>query len=265
MCQRPFRKEAVEFGCGQCMACRINRVREWVGRMSLELNEHPTACFVTLTYNQECVPANGELDKRHLQLFIKRLRDRMAPRRLRYYAVGEYGDQSWRPHYHLVVYNLSPTESADVEACWPYGFVMTGTAESSSMAYVAGYITKKMTNKKDGRLHGRAPEFCIMSRRPGLGHGAVTRIAKAMSSYPSEQSFDVREVRIGGKKYPLGRLLREKVQAACGLDVQTKARCKQASIDAVSVRSINLTASDYHRTRKARVDQQTYRRKKGDL
>lgn len=77
-------------------------------------------CFVTLTYNNENLPADGSLDKSHLQKFFKRLRKKT---RFRYFACGEYGEvcrtcgkssplckcarfikSIGRPHYHVCIF-----------------------------------------------------------------------------------------------------------------------------------------------------------------
>ena len=205
--------------------------------MMMEAKEHEFNCFVTLTYAPEFVPSDGSLSKRPLQLFIKRLREAVAPRGIRYYAVGEYGDQSWRPHYHLVLFGVSPTEEPTIKACWPFGFVCVGTAEPSSMSYCASYVTKKMTNPKDKRLNGRHPEFCLMSRRPGIGHGVVARIVE---SYQGKRGLAALErdgwiseqVMTEGRKYPLGRYLKGKILDKLGVDpVARKAHNLEYNLD----------------------------------
>lgn len=78
------------FGCGHCLACKIQRSREWSFRLSLEAHYWKDASFLTLTYKNDSLPADKSLHKEHLQKFFKRLRkDLNSP--IRYYAVGEYG------------------------------------------------------------------------------------------------------------------------------------------------------------------------------
>lgn len=225
LCKKPFSNGVMEYGCGQCQFCRINRVRQWVGRMQLEALEHTTNCFVTLTFDQAHLPAEGYFQtsaewKRPLQLFLKRLRHETGP--FRYYAVGEYGDRTFRPHYHAILFGVSPVQEGLVAKCWPSGFVQVGTAEAASMSYVCSYVLKKMTNPKDRRLNGRPPEFATMSRKPGLGYGVVARIASAYHSVSGqaaleEEGWISERLRIAGVKYPLGRYLREKTIERLGL------------------------------------------------
>lgn len=222
ICKKPYQNGLQSYGCGQCMPCRVNRARMWTGRMVLESLDHPFSCFVTLTYNPEHVPIDGSVSKRAVQLFLKKLRQEVAPRLIRFYAVGEYGDKSWRPHYHLVLYGVSPTEEEVISKCWPYGFIQVGTAEQASISYVCGYIVKKMTNPKDARLDGRLPEFSLMSRRPGIGFGAVAMMSKAYLTEPGqavlkEHGWIVSKMRTQGFKYPLGDYLKRKVVVELGL------------------------------------------------
>lgn len=200
--------------------------------MMLESMEHPYSCFITLTYNEEHVPKDGSVSKRPLQLFIKRVREAIHPRTLRYYACGEYGDKSWRPHYHALLFGVSPTEEKMLSKCWPFGFISVGTCEPESMSYVSGYVIKKMTSPKDQRLQGRAPEFCLMSRKPGLGFGAVARIVAAYQSERGKaallkQGWITNAIRSYGYKYPLGRYLRTKVEEQLGLSLAAKTVYKE--------------------------------------
>lgn len=223
----PYHRGIEELGCGRCRPCRINRSRLWVGRMILESLEHPANSFVTLTYNDRNLPVDGCISKRAVQLFLKRLRQEIYPRIVRYYAVGEYGERSWRPHYHLILFGLSPTETQVLEKSWPYGFIHVGTAESASMGYVSGYIMKGMTNTKDLRLAGRSPEFSLMSRKPGIGLGAVDRMARVYTTEPGKAAlmahgWVIKKMRAQGMKFPLGSYLVRKLESAIGLSQAAK-------------------------------------------
>ena len=212
LCKSPYRKGPQQFGCGQCMPCRANRKRLWTGRLLVELLEWhdkgSEAAFVTLTYNPEHLPQNGHLEKSDLQKFLKRVRKAIAPRTMRYFAVGEYGDQSWRPHYHLIMYGISPTESSMLQRVWAKGHVYLGSVEAKSIAYVCSYVTKNLTKPSDPRLGIRIPEFALMSLKPGLGYGIIDRLKKSYMTARGKSAF-VKQgwigecIRIHGRKYPL--------------------------------------------------------------
>lgn len=207
-CDKPFYKRGAQFGCGQCLPCRINRRRLWAHRILLEALVSSSASFVTLTYKD--TPDGGSLVPRDLQLWFKRLRKEAV---FRYFAVGEYGDFSERPHYHAAMFGIGPGDADLVRRTWGLGHIMVGDLTYQSASYVAGYVTKKMTAVDDVRLNGRHPEFARMSLRPGIGAGAMSQIAVALQSEHGRSEIartgDVPLVlRHGGKMHPLGRYLR---------------------------------------------------------
>lgn len=243
----------MEYGCGQCMPCRINRSRSWIGRMLLESMGHPASCFITLTFNEERKPKDGCLSKRPLQLFMKKLRARVAPRRLRFYGVGEYGEKSWRPHYHVLVFGLSLKEVETIKACWSRGFVHVGEVSAQSIAYVTGYMQKNMKKKTDPRLDGRTPEFCVMSLRPAIGSNACGNISESLRrQFGTAAMFDGR-IAIGRKQYQVGRTLREKVNQELGVDTEQKKAHARKQMMKMAGKKWAMTTIQYEAERKGRV------------
>ena len=108
-CRNPFLRDGMAFGCGQCMPCRVNKKRIWTHRILLESYEYTDNVMITLTYDDEHMPrlddGRGILVPKDLQSWLKRFRKAIEPQRIRYFGVGEYGDESWRPHYHVIVFN----------------------------------------------------------------------------------------------------------------------------------------------------------------
>lgn len=174
-CKNPYVKDGVPHACRSCMPCRIRDKRVWVHRMILESYMHADNSFLTLTYNDDHLPKNGSLDPEHFRLWIMRFRsalvrysDRLEiPRiRVRYFGVGEYGDQSERPHYHAALFGIGPAFESMVAETWGKGHVMLSEFNDATANYVGGYITKKMTGFDDARLFGRHPEFRRISTKP---------------------------------------------------------------------------------------------------
>lgn len=209
------------------MPCRINRGRQWTWRQYLESLCHEENCFVTLTYDDEHLPVDGNLEPKQLQMFIKRLRWAVKPLQFRFFAVGEYGEVSIRPHYHLSLFGVSGftvVQRGDkirvgtdiIAECWGKGFVGVHEFNEATAQYTCGYIVKKLKDRKDGREF-IVPEFARMSLRPCLGSGAADIITKSLlQSVQSWESGDVpRELRMGSRKIPLGRhmlrMLRERI------------------------------------------------------
>lgn len=201
----------------------------------LEATQHDQNCFATLTYSDSL---QTELNPKHLQDFFKRLRTTLSPQKIRFYAVGEYGDNTERPHYHAAIFNYQScyygytrprTHLVGKPCCpscdqirdvWGHGAVFLGTLEPHSANYIAGYVTKKLTGKNDLRLNGRHPEFGRMSNRPGIGHDALYEVASQLLTFNLDETQpDVpSELRHGSRKLPLGPYLTRKLRTMVGKD-----------------------------------------------
>lgn len=203
-----FSKQGFEFGCGQCMSCRINVQRMWTGRILLEAALHQESSFVTLTYSDEKLPPGAQLVKQHAQNWQKRLR-KAAPGRIRFVTVGEYGDQENRPHYHAAVFGTAdPQLIAD---SWEEGFTYTAGLGPESAAYIVSYLLKR--NNTEERCENRPPEFKIQSNRPGIGMEAIKRLRLPPGEVPTA-------IRLEGCLYPLGRYLTNGLRTLQGETIQ---------------------------------------------
>ena len=175
----------IKLPCGQCLGCRIAKSRDWALRCVHEASLYENNCFITLTYDDEHLPKDGSLNVEDIQKFFKRLRKRYG-NGIRFLQCGEYGSQFDRPHHHACIFNFDFPDkeliscasgnmlyiSKSLSELWPFGFHTIGALTYDTAAYVARYVTKKITGDmaKD-HYKGRKPEFITMSRRPGLAHG----------------------------------------------------------------------------------------------
>lgn len=195
----------IEIPCGQCIECRLQRSRQWADRCMLELQYHQQSWFVTLTYDDDHLPKSDEfidpvtgefyrnatLVKNDLSAFMKRLRRAYEyaghDNSIRFYGCGEYGSQTLRPHFHVILFGLElpPDDltlyrvnfngdilynSKFLSKVWKNGHVVLGEVTWQSCAYVARYIMKKHLGKDSVFYddYGIEPEFTLMSRRPGI-------------------------------------------------------------------------------------------------
>lgn len=160
--------EGLEVPCGKCTACRIKKRQEWSARMMHELDSHEDAVFVTLTYEGEQYDY-GSVEVTDLQKFLKRLRKNISPRKIRYFACGEYGEKNTqRPHYHLIIFGLSlkAEDQKIIRDSWSLGFVEIGIAEPASIRYTAQYIDKKFSGDLahiEYETRNRKPPFRVSS------------------------------------------------------------------------------------------------------
>lgn len=222
ICKKPFRQDGQEYPCGQCLPCRINRRRLWTHRLLLEQRSHEWSSFWTLTYDKEHYPENQSLDPDHASKWLKRLREKIQ-RPLRYYLIGEYGDQTQRAHYHAALFGVHHAETEVISKTWGQGFCHGGELNAESACYLTGYVTKKLTAHDDPRLDGRYPEFARMSRNPGLGALAIPVVASAINTKHGARSLaesgDVPvALKHGRSNLPLGRYLRRKLREELGFD-----------------------------------------------
>ena len=213
----PVREPWVRLPCGNCMKCRLEKSRQWAVRMMHEAQMHENNCYVTLTYNDDFLPENYGLNKRHLTLFLKKLRKKFSNLKIKHYAVGEYGDDDLRPHYHLILFGVDFHDkkfwkkikgnnyynSETLNKLWScpetkesYGYAVISAATFDSAAYCARYITKKIriTDKTPehlrnhyfrqhpytGKTHEVEKEFAFMSKRPGIGKEWYDKYSKSV-------------------------------------------------------------------------------------
>ncbi|UDN67890.1 replication initiator protein [robinz microvirus RP_172] len=249
LCRNPYiGSGGAAYGCGQCMPCRVNHRRMWTHRIALEATQHKTNSFWTLTYTDENLPLTEDgiptLKPSDLTDFMKRLRMSYEPLKLRYFNVGEYGESTSRPHYHLALFNYPACRRGvtvvnrqgnccdicdGLKGIWAKGIVYSGQLEDASAAYICGYITKKLTSKHHPELGGRYPEFARMSLKPGIGAGLIPEVASVLLTHNLEQLPDVpTSLRTGARVQPLGRYLTQQLRSHVGLDK----KAPQATLEA---------------------------------
>ena len=186
--------EKLQLPCGQCIGCKLKRSAEWAARCQHEAWLHDQNCFITLTYHDRHLPDDGSLDHRHFQKFMKDLRNRIRPTKVRYFMCGEYGEKLQRPHFHALLFGYdfadkelwrnnkgNPMYTSDLlSLIWGRGFCTVGELNYGTAAYVAKYCTKKITGKaalqhyvnEDGVQ--LKPEYARMSTGSGTnGAGGI--------------------------------------------------------------------------------------------
>lgn len=213
----------------------------------LECNLHTDNAFVTLTYSDDNLPKDGSLNPRHVQLWLKKLRKEAEPARIRFFLVGEYGDRTQRPHYHAALFGYPTcdrgrTNHRKVDCCppcnrirstWEHGGIDVGSLTAESASYIAGYVTKKMTNERDPHvkafLGDRHPEFTRMSLRPGIGADFMHEVAATLLEHDLEKTLEDVPTALshGRRNLPLGTYLRKKLRLAIGRDERAPISVRQ--------------------------------------
>lgn len=189
--------EIVTVPCGRCYGCRLDTAKEWALRCVHESQMHEENCFLTLTYRDNCLPSPPSISKEEIQNFMKKLRRKLEPKAVRFFACGEYGEELGRPHYHVLLFghdfedkifvSLSDPKkrnrfskgesykiyySPSLEKIWKKGYNTVGEVNMQTAGYVARYVRKKITgDPATNHYKGLSPEFALMSRGTKDGGG----------------------------------------------------------------------------------------------
>lgn len=160
--------------CGQCIGCRLDHSLTWASRSMHQAKCHTENSFITLTFNDESMPSHRSVELRPIQLFFKKLRKSIAPKKIKILWCGEYSPkktkpvgpfnpdeylgEGQRPHYHAIIFNHAFSDqilwtvrndnnvyTSDIlTGLWGQGYCTTGEVTYESAAYVARYSLKKI-------------------------------------------------------------------------------------------------------------------------
>lgn len=249
MCTNPIYLETqqIRVPCGRCRACRIKRSADWTMRISHELHTFRyEGTFLTLTYDDDHLPEGGTLVKEDLQKFFKRLRKRLKKdnKKIKYYACGEYGENTQRPHYHAIILGLSVTNGAHRKAMsdswdkcdWNNPAIKRGafgTVTPDSIRYTTDYIQKKFSNPDEAAMKAhygdRLPEFQCQSK--GIGE----RYALSLKSTLEETGkIPYKGIEVSMPKYYMSKV---------EIPIETRRRNKREAITE-KCKKYNISAMD---------------------
>ncbi|AXL15383.1 replication initiator protein [Microviridae sp.] len=179
--------------CGKCEGCLKKLTKMWALRCVHENLEHKESCFITLTYDDEHLPADSSLDHSYFQKFMKRLRKKFPTKKIRYFMCGEYGDLSLRPHFHALLFGIDFDDKKEISvsgkvtnytsdvlsSLWGFGFVSLGSVHYGTAQYVAKYSLKALGDKGINYEElGLMPEYRRMSN--GIGSAYARRYASEL-------------------------------------------------------------------------------------
>lgn len=286
--------------CGRCYNCVQTKRSVWTFRILMELRDAESAYFITLTYDEKNVPMvqqwdgsivqtlkSEELTKFFKSLRMKILKDtskypvqmeryrwqkkseitgKFSPR-LRYFAVGEYGGRTKRPHYHIILYNL-PTiyvrkdpfgkfYSDQLEKIWKKGMIDIGKVEQGSAHYMTKYHLHPFTGSWQ-ESDKREKPFVRMSRKPGIGANYITDETRAYYRDSKNMCATLKN----GIRQPLGRYYKEKIlhEQSNYRDIQVKAAIERRK-EEEKFRDTFPTEEDYLKYER---DRYRYLHKKGE-
>lgn len=225
--------------CGQCMPCRINKGRLWSARIIMEWLYTEERCYFltfTIAPEHEChvISSDGipvaTLEKKKFLKWLENSQRYTGP--FRYYAIGEYGENTFRPHYHLAIFPKRSGQAEALPSLWQKGFTTIAELNHERARYLANYTAKKLTKDTDERLErDQEPEFRTSSKNPPLGSTFVDQLYLTYTRSPGSDLIkdrgDVeRTFRIDGRIYPLGNWPLQKLRKKLGIPLLHRDRIK---------------------------------------
>lgn len=256
--------------CGKCLSCRLDQSAEKAVRFKNEFDNSPNGgMFLTLTYDDEHLPFNYEqafsyFNKHHFRDCVDGIRDSIRnglglelrqsippENRFKVFGIGEYGDETGRPHFHAIVFNykfedLSVATVRDgnpvyhsqfLAQKWPYGLHEIGEVVPETINYVARYAVKKIGAKP---LHPAQPPEGIVYRSHGIGQSYLDKYIDDL--WNTGKAFDgIREVplpRYYKKKLLASDPIRyESLKKSFRLGERNESRTKERSSDRETIRN----------------------------
>lgn len=220
------RKVKILAPCGRCESCLVNRKANWSFRLFHEMASADSAYFITLTYSDNCLLYNGvtpTVSKKHVQKFLKRLRKRVYPFKIRYFAVSEYGSYTHRPHYHIILFNFPNQFNVleYLETCWGKGFVTVSPLNEQRINYTCKYTLNSL-NDDDEFFRYRDRNFLLCSK--GIGRCYADDVQNRNYHKRNKQPF----IKKGDSYISLPRYLKEKIFTYEELDEISKENEKRS-------------------------------------
>lgn len=175
MCRHSFQThnilgEPVKVPCGSCITCQRSARTFFCHRIQHDVStlakQGIGSSFISFTFRDDSL-SDRSVHKRDLQLMHKRFRK--SGSKFKFLAIGDYGDNTKRKHYHGLYVGLD-TSFARVlcDKHWPYGFCDVSPVVSSNISYVVRYMQGQTpAHKKRYEDEGFEPPFTLYSN--GLG------------------------------------------------------------------------------------------------
>lgn len=197
--------DVMEIPCCNCIQCRLDYSKSWAVRCYVESLQYQHNYFITLTYDDDHIKfgpsGNPTVDVQDVRDFIKSLRQtyrrKFDHKGIRFFGATEYGDQSLRPHAHIILFNCPIPDltydfnnddgtithhkssfglmmfSQIIKDHWDKGFITIEDANYNTEAYVSRYIMKKQKGQSGDEYYGKIlqvePPRLFMSLKPGIG------------------------------------------------------------------------------------------------
>ena len=215
--------------CKTCIECRNMRRQDFENRIKFEIQDfNYVASFISLTYRDDELPIllpegsaivgkyfgsippayGSTLYPTDISNFCDKMQKRMKRKygySGKYIAVGEYGDDNHRPHFHIIYAGLpSGGTRKEVYDCWNKGNIDIRPVDKGAVRYVLDYIDKQVFGAKSlyEQYGDFYPPFAHFSK--GLGFNWINEHLEDFNEYGELIYGD------SGKKIILNPYLKDK-------------------------------------------------------
>lgn len=206
MCLTPVRlKSGDDVPCGKCAHCIQTKRTHWAVRVYNECITCELGFFITLTYSNEFLTWVDDvpvLQYDDVKKFFKKVRKEGY--NFRYFLVGEYGEKSGRPHYHLIL--VTDNVKFDVyKFCekWNLGFSHIGLISMASIMYVLKDMLKEVDMFKDVPRAFK-PHILVSN---GFGAKYIEKLKYWHKRHPVERNYVI----LNGFKVSMPRYFKDKI------------------------------------------------------
>lgn len=156
----------------------------------------------------------GVLNRAYPVNFIKRLRSYLyafSALDFKYFVVAEYGTQTLRPHYHVVLftsYSIRRRELQNfVSFSWKYGLVDVQSVKSSVANYVASYCASFSSIPQFLQTESIRP-FCLHSHFKTFTFGQEATKKRLSRLYQRDSPYFIKATSAGYDLFPIPSTLR---------------------------------------------------------
>lgn len=220
--------------CCKCAVCRFKDGKKWALRLLETMNKTQNNFFITLTYDDAHLLSENfnidipQLNKDHLRSLLLKLKEKLRNEQEKilrrqyklsskeahkrstfplYYAIGDYGDHTFRPHYHIILYNV-PVDAIElyniIEKLWLYGFIDVRPLLAEYCNYVVKYLTTNTKQYEWAQRNNLILPFRITSRHLMPDNKRIRKLAKEM-----DNGFNY--IQHGPAKYGIPAYMKKKI------------------------------------------------------
>jgi len=186
-----IRKHHQEVPCGRCFECVKRRRNDWYIRCLIESRYRRYTYFGLLTYAK----VGQSLEKRDIQLFLKRLRAYGFT--FSYLIAGEHGDKKDRPHWHMLLFTDAPISYKRIAQAWRGGYKTEDQNISGWIRFepIRSARSIRYTVKYLYKYDGIDPRFELMiSKNPAIGKSFLINQRYFLERKTTDFSIDGRKL-----------------------------------------------------------------------